>query len=172
MMESAFQFHELEHLLDRKQRTAVQPEGSSVNGAQLYCGSVLFFYLFSKAFLITRKLSWLLSWWPFCIFPLHSLWRNPSVWHHRLQCGKSSLVSCYCWNYGFGFLKCLKIYVAITHFKAEWWHSLLSTECSTVLDQFNIFLFCVCVCFLWYVFFLLEFFLWWVLLQEPDTMTY
>lgn len=41
MMGSAFQHHELQHLLDRKQRTAVRPGGGSMNRA--YCSSAFFF---------------------------------------------------------------------------------------------------------------------------------
>lgn len=74
-----------------------------------------------------------------------------SVTSQITGCGKSSLVSRYCRNYGFGSLKCPMTYCGNGTF--EWRYSLLSMECLKTktqcwrnLDQFN-FLFFVCPCF-------------------------
>ena len=134
MKKSAFLHHELKHLLDRKQRSAVQPEGGSMTGAQFYCSTAFFlFFPKTKAIihsLITRKLSWLLSRWPFCIFPPHSLWRATSVWHHRLQSVENLLlfhvIAEIMDSVPWSVWGCT---AAITHFKAEWWYGLSSMEC-------------------------------------------
>lgn len=119
--------------------------------------------------LITRELYWLLSWWPFCIFPLHSLWRGTSVWHHRLQSVENPLlfrvIAGIMDSVPWSVLRCT---AAITHFRAECWCSLWSTEGYKRQpwknqEQFN-FLYVVLVCLI--VFFV---WLWW---REMETMTY
>ena len=87
------QHHELEDLLAREQRTAAQPEGGSMNSF------IVFLFSSFKAIicsLITRKLYWLLSLWPFGIFStpifFFFLKRTTSVLHHRLQDMKHPLL--------------------------------------------------------------------------------
>lgn len=139
---------ELEHLLDRKQRTAVQPEGGSMNGAQLCCSSAFFPPKAIICSLITRKLSWLLSLWPFCIFSTpFSIEGHISVTSQITGCGKFSLVSRYCRNYGFSSLKCPRCSVAMAHFRAEWLYSLVSIVKHGVGKTLFMFLFfCFCLC--------------------------
>ncbi len=97
-------------------------------GHSFYCSSAFF----SKAIicsLITRKLYWLLSLWPFCIFPRHSLWRGTSVWHHRLQSMENPLLFHVIAEIMDSVLwRVLGCTAAIAHFKAEWRYSLLSME--------------------------------------------
>ena len=95
--------------------------------------AVFFFSLKKKkaimCSLISRKLYWLLSQWPFCIFPPHSLWRATSVEHHRLQDVENPLL--------FHFIaeitdpvpwSVLGHTVTVVHVRVEQWYSLWSTE--------------------------------------------
>lgn len=123
--ESGFQHRELEHLLAREQRSAVQPEGSSMNRTHIYCsGSWLFCLSYNMSDhqkIILAALS--VTLWHF--FPSHFFFffveGHISVTSQVTGCGKkSSLASSYCRNYG----------QAISHFKAEQQYSRSSTGCA------------------------------------------